>query len=320
MGADVHGYSLAPPSDPNLFEALDLESLISSTFGDVRDIDHLAQAFDSARPDIVFHFAAQSLVRRSFEDPEETYSTNVVGTSTVLKTVLGQASTKVVLVATSDKCYRNDNSGRAFKEADPLGGSDHYSASKACTEHVVEAYRKAQRNESPAIASLRAGNVVGGGDWASDRLIPDLMRSWDRKPASIRYPDSTRPWQHVLDCLNGYLMLAEAMWIDPRKAGPWNFGPQDPSPLSVREIAEMTVKLTEGRTSFSIDPDEHLPEATALVLDSGKARAGIGWSPELSIEESVAWAIKWYAAVNDGVSATQMSTQQIEAFMGRANG
>lgn len=319
LGADVHGFALPPATEPNLFEQLALKNRIGTHLGDIRDPSRVQEAIKETAPTVVFHLAAQSLVRRSYEDPDETYSTNVLGTSRVLDAAINQDSVRTIIVATSDKCYANDGRDRAFRETDPLGGHDHYSSSKACAELVTHAYRRCGGESPPSIATVRAGNVIGGGDWAEDRLIPDLIRGWGGQPTLIRNPTATRPWQHVLDCLGGYLVLTERVWEHPEMDESWNFGPVDTEVMPVHEVADYVAKSTSGEIQWTTDHGSNPAEAPSLRLDASKARHQLGWSPRLTVRDALDWTIEWYRAVREGKDAHSVTVAQLDAYMMRSD-
>jgi CDP-glucose 4,6-dehydratase len=306
-GAAVTGYSLAPPTTPSLFEVAGVAGVTNSIEGDVRDLVHLRRVIGEAAPDVIVHMAAQSIVREGYADPVTTYATNVLGTVHVLEAAR-HSTAQAVLVVTSDKCYDNQESAGPYREHDRLGGRDPYSSSKACAELVTSAYRSSYFSEGPAVASVRAGNVLGGGDWAPDRLVPDLIRALEEgRAAVIRNPDSIRPWQHVLEPLNGYLMLAERLFDDRTVAGAWNFGPAETDVRPVSWIAEqLRARGAGGRgqenlgTSTSTPAPRALPpapsfhEAHTLKLDSTKARQQLGWAPRLPLQDALQWTVEWH--------------------------
>ncbi len=279
LGARVHGYSLQPPTEPSLFEAAGVEDVLAShTIGDVRDRDALSSAMASAEPQLIFHMAAQPLVRYSYSEPVETYSTNVMGTVNVLDAARTAPSVRAIVNITSDKCYENREWDRPYREDDAMGGHDPYSSSKGCAELVAQAYQRSFFGEEKWLASVRAGNVIGGGDWAADRLLPDFFRAIDAgQPLTIRSPNAVRPWQHVLEPLSGYMLLAEAlMESGDAFSGGWNFGPDDGDVWSVRQIVDFLFPDGEG-VNLSNAPQLH--EANMLKLDSNKARDRLGWKP-----------------------------------------
>ncbi len=319
LGAEVTGYSLPAPTDPSLFEVAAVGAGMQSITGDVRDAAALAAALLGARPDVVLHQAAQSLVRRGYDEPLETYSTNVVGTAALLDACRRSDTVRVVVSVTSDKCYRNDEGPRGYREDDPLGGRDPYSSSKACAELVTAAYRDSYfsgEGVRVAVASARSGNVVGGGDWAADRLLPDLVRGFAAgEPVPIRRPDAVRPWQHVLEPVRGYLHLAERLWSRPELAGAWNFGPDEADARPVRWVADRLVELWGEGARWRLDGAEHPPEATFLRLDCAKAKDLLGWSPILPLDQALDWLVEWYRAHRDGrTDLRELTLSQIAAY------
>lgn len=321
LGAKVIGFALPPEGGPlSMFESTGLARRITSIEADVRNADAVDACLREHRPEVVFHLAAQSLVRRSYADPISTFATNVLGTAHVLDTALRTPSVRSVVVVTSDKCYDNAGSGRAFTESDPLGGSDPYSASKACAELVAAAYRSSfarDRGTAPGIASARAGNVIGGGDWCEDRLVPDVMRAVrGGSPLILRNPESVRPWQHVLEPLRGYLLLAERLAADSEKFGSsWNFGPKDEDAIPVRELVDrLAAAWPEKQLDVQVEP-AGLHEAEVLRLDTTRARMRLGWQPTLSIDEAVALTVNWYRDTSaDPASADRITMEQIGAY------
>ena len=281
--------------------------------GDIRDLAHLHKAVARHSPEIVFHLAAQSLVRKSYEAPISTFDTNVIGTANVLEASRHSSSVRTVVIVTSDKCYENaDHSLRAFVEDDPLGGQDPYSASKACAELVVTAFRSVSKLK---IATARAGNVIGGGDWAVDRLVPDLIRALSHgEPALIRNPSSVRPWQHVLEPLAGYLALAEHLHADAIRGGAWNFGPAVDGTLVVSALADEVCRLWGDGASWALAPGSHPQEARYLTLDATKAREQLAWKPKLDWRATLDWTVRWYKAVIAGASARAETLRQLHAY------
>jgi CDP-glucose 4,6-dehydratase len=325
LGAQVTGYALDPPTEPSLFDSLALGAAaegFTDLRGDVRDRGRLRDALAAAAPEIVFHLAAQPMVRRSYAEPVLTYETNVMGTVNLLdavrETAAAGAGPRVVVNVTSDKCYENLETRRPYAEGDALGGHDPYSSSKACAELVTGAFRRSffSAPGSPAVASARAGNVVGGGDWGEDRIVPDCVRALvANEPIEVRNPDAVRPWQHVLESLSGYLCLAAALLEDKVKAtgdgpadGAWNFGPRDDALVTVREVVEAVVEdWGGGHWRPAPDAAQQPHEAGLLVLDPGKAERGLGWRPAWSSREAVASAVRWYRAFADGAGAGELS-------------
>ena len=273
----------------------------------------------TSQPEIVVHMAAQPFVRRSFDDPHTTYETNVMGTVNVLEAARTTPSVRVVVCVTTDKCYDNDpeRAQRPFVETDPMGGHDPYSSSKGCAELVVDAYRRSffHDPDGPRVASARAGNVIGGGDWGEDRLVPDFMRgALAGRPIPVRNPEAVRPWQHVLNPLSGYLRLAECLCRSPEYQGGWNFGPALGDARSVSWIADRVTELWPGELRWEIDPGEHPHEAHWLALDSGKARERLGWAPVWDLDDALASIVAWYRALHDGEDMRAVTLGQIEAF------
>jgi len=313
LGADVIGFSLAPPTDPSLFVAARVGDGLTSIEGDVRDRGAIANALSEHQPEIVVHLAAQPLVRASVRQPLETFETNVLGTTNVLDACTSTDRVKVVLNVTTDKVYKNDGRRTGYRETDPLGGHDPYSASKACSELVAAAFR----STAPAgltIATARAGNVIGGGDWSEDRLVPDLYRGASSgRSVPIRHPQATRPWQHVLDCLHGYLRLVERLWDDDMAAGPWNFGPRPDTERTVRWVVERVAERWDA-VSWHSEPSHDSVEARALQLDTTKANNELRWFPALDIEEAVEWTVSWYRRFANGDDARSLCEAQLDRF------
>jgi CDP-glucose 4,6-dehydratase len=315
-GARVVGYSDGVPTTPSLYEAAVVDEMLTSVMADVRDRDALRQAFENERPEVVFHLAAQSLVRRSYVEPALTYETNVLGTLNVLEAARAVDDVRVVVVVTTDKVYEHVSS-RPYQEDDRLGGADPYSSSKACAELVTAAYRTSLFDDrGPAVATARAGNVIGGGDWAEDRLIPDVIAALtaDRE-LQIRYPQATRPWQHVLNPLDGYPMLAERLWDDRGAAKAWNFGPAPEDSRTVESVAEQVAGLW-GAVLRVVTPSEvQRPEAPSLQLDATAARTELGWLPRWELEAGLRATVSWYRRHADGEAARALVTEQIEAYV-----
>jgi CDP-glucose 4,6-dehydratase len=313
LGAHVTGYALAPDETPNLFEAARVADDIDSRIGDVRDFESLRGALAGSDAEVVFHLAAQPLVRKSYENPVETYATNVMGTVHLLEAVRTQKSVRAVVVVTSDKCYENREWPWPYRENDALGGRDPYSSSKACQELVAAAYR--QSFPGAAIATARAGNVIGGGDWARDRLVPDLIRAFSAgESAVIRNPASIRPWQHVLEPLCGYLLLAEKLVDGDGFTQGWNFGPYEQDVRPVRWIADALVARWKDGAQWQQDGSTHPHEAMTLKLDSTRARTLLHWTPRLSLDESLDWIVEWHRAAD----RRAITLQQIERYEARS--
>ncbi len=317
LGAKVIGYALEANATPSLFELARVESAIEqSVIGDINDFASLELAMQQARPDIVIHMAAQALVRESYVKPLETYQTNVMGTANVLECVRRTPSAKAVVVVTTDKCYENKEWCWGYRENDALGGYDPYSNSKACAELVVSSYRQSfLQNEGIAVATVRAGNVIGGGDWARDRIVPDCLRAIESKQViSIRSPQAIRPWQHVLEPLNGYLMLAERLYESGNEcAEGWNFGPND---CDVRTVGELVSRLGEKLNfSYACNQVDALHEAQCLRLDSSKAKSRLKWEPKMNFVEALDWIVDWYNAYQTKQDMQEFSYEQIRCFM-----
>lgn len=316
LGAKVSGYALAPECHETLFSAANLECRINSTIGDVRDQDRLNRAIEKAQPEIVFHLAAQALVRRGYADPVGTFDVNVIGTAKLLEALRHAPSIQATVVATSDKVYENREWTWGYREIDGLGGHDPYGASKAASEMVVTAFRGMPPASRQAIATARAGNVVGGGDWAEDRLVPDCIRALrNNLPPRLRHPGSTRPWQHVLDALAGYLILAERLTSDAASASEaWNFGPSADGVIEVAAFARHISELWSGPPPVENPHPAGGHEARALLLDAGKARAKLGWAPKLALAETLAWTVEWYQRRHDGDDALDLTLDQIGRY------
>lgn len=316
LGAAVGGLALAPATDPNHFGLLDLPMV--SLLGDIGEPEAVANAFHRLRPEIVFHLAAQPLVRRSYREPVETFAANVMGTVHILEACRNCPDTRAVVVVTSDKCYANQEWAWGYREVDPLGGHDPYSASKAAAEVVAASYRAAFFDgHGPLLATARGGNVIGGGDWSEDRLLPDLVRAMAAgRPLEIRSPTALRPWQHVLDCLHGYLVLAAGLaGGDRRLADAWNFGPAPSANATVSDILDKAARLWPAlRWSTTPAPQPH--EAGLLCLDSAKAQAILGWRPVWNLDESLTRTISWYRDFQQ--SGRVASVAQLDDFMAAA--
>lgn len=321
LGADVTGYALEPSTVPSICVAAGVESEIRSVIGDVRDGEALAKAITEASPDLVIHMAAQPLVRYSYRHPVETYETNVMGTVHLLEAVRRTKSVRGVLIVTSDKCYENREREVGYTEDEAMGGFDPYSNSKGCAELVVSAYRQSffDSGSGVAIATARAGNVIGGGDWSEDRLIPDMIRSFTHgDTVKIRQPFAIRPWQHVLEALHGYLILMERMWDYPAEySEAWNFGPDDSGAKNVEWLVRHFAESWGEGAKWLVESDaEHLHEASILKLDCSKARERLGWRPVLSLNTSLDWISEWYRRYYAGESASHCSYEQIDKFQG----
>lgn len=319
LGAEVVGFSLPPPTTPSLFELAGVGKQMVSISGDVRDGAAVSEAIAKHRPEIVVHMAAQPIVRRSFREPVETYGTNVMGTVAVLDAVRQVEGVRVVVNVTSDKCYEIRDGDRSYREDDPKGGDDPYSSSKGCAELVTSAYRASffsGSDQQTALASVRAGNVIGGGDWGDDRLVPDVMRSaLEGRSVIVRNPDSIRPWQHVLNPLSGYLLLAQELWRDPGYADGWNFGPDEEDERPVRWLVERLIALWGDDLGWESGAQAGEPREThTLRLDSSKARRELGWSPRWGLDLALESVVAWYKAFRAEDDVRQVALEQIHAF------
>jgi CDP-glucose 4,6-dehydratase len=322
MGAKVVGYSLAAPTNPSLFEVANVADCMTSVVGDIRDFSGLSRAFESCQPEIVIHMAAQSLVRYSYVNPVETYATNVMGTVHLMEAARQAKCVRAMVNVTSDKCYENREWIWGYRENEPMGGYDPYSNSKGCAELVTSAYRNSFFNpeniadHGMALASARAGNVIGGGDWASDRLIPDIMRAIaEGKPVRIRSPHAIRPWQHVLEPLSGYLILAQKLWEGGAAYGEgWNFGPSDEDARPVSWIVDRLTREWGDDASWVLDKGEHPHEAHYLKLDCSKAKALLGWHPRWRLEEALTAIIEWHHEYRDGKDMREVTASQIAKY------
>ena len=317
MGANVCGYALAPNTAPNLFEAAHVADGITSVIGDIRDRELLNKTFQDFKPEIVFHLAAQPLVRLSYAEPVLTYETNVIGTLNVLEAARACGSVKAFVNITTDKCYENKEVARGYKEDEPMGGYDMYSSSKGCVEILSSSYRRSflQEEGTFAMATARAGNVIGGGDWAADRLIPDCVRSIEAgKEIEIRNPVATRPWQHVLEPLSGYLLLGHLLYTQGKKyAEGFNLGPKPDSVLTVADVAQKVVKAYD-KGSVYVHKRDNLHEANLLMLDITKAKEVLGWWPTYSVGKAVEETVAWYKRFYQGESIRPFTLQQIQDY------
>jgi len=318
LGAQVHGLALQPPTSPNLFAVAQVAAgMDSHTIGDIRDLATVQKTMHAAQPDIVIHMAAQPLVRLSYAEPVETYATNVMGTVHVLEAARHTPSIKAMVVVTTDKCYENKEWAWGYRENEPMGGHDPYSSSKGCAELVTAAYRNSFLQSSGiAVASARAGNVIGGGDWAIDRLVPDILRAFEHnQPVVIRNPNATRPWQHVLEPLSGYLMLAEHLYTQGQAyAEGWNFGPKDEDAKPVQWIVEHMVNSWGNGASWQQDGAGHPHEAHYLKLDISKVRQSLQWTPRWSLEVALNRIAEWHHAWVSGADMRGVSLAQILEF------
>jgi CDP-glucose 4,6-dehydratase len=317
LGARVTGFSVDVPTTPSLYELARVEEGMESIEGDVREPQAIAAAVEAVAPEIVIHMAAQSLVRRSFAEPRETYETNVMGTVNVLDAVREKGDgVRVVVNVTSDKCYENREWEWGYREDEPMGGHDPYSSSKGCAELVTDAFRRSffSDPDGPRLASGRAGNVIGGGDWGEGRLVPDIMRAaLAGEGVRVRNPNSIRPWQHVLSPLSGYLVLAQALWASPEHACGWNFGPADEDARTVGWIVQRAGELWPGELRSAVDDGPHPHEARYLKLDSSRARSRLGWRPLVGLDAALQSIVEWYRELHAGADMRAVTTRQIES-------
>lgn len=316
LGATVTGLSDGVPTEPSLFRLCALTDDVEDLRGDIRDPDVVRRVVLAARPDVILHLAAQSLVRPSYADPLRTYATNIMGTVNLLEAVRQTGGVPVTIIVTSDKCYENREWPWGYRENEPKGGQDPYSSSKACAELVTEAYRASffDITGTSRVASARAGNVIGGGDWGTDRLLPDLMRgALDSVPVLIRRPSAARPWQHVLDCLSGYLLLAQRLWDDPSLQGGWNFGPDAVDQRTVGEVVQLLQALWPEALHVELDPADHPHEAGLLALDCTLARRRLGWRPRWDVEQALERVVQWYQVYRDRGDIKGVTIAQVRA-------
>lgn len=320
LGANVHGYALPPSTNPSLFDAARVaDGMCSSVLGNINDFNNLFEAIKASEPEIVIHMAAQPLVRQSYLDPLETYTTNVIGTVHLFEAVRRSGCVKALINVTTDKCYKNMEWEWGYRENDILGGHDPYSSSKACSELITDAYRNSFFNGTQTlVASVRAGNVIGGGDWSRDRLVPDILRSVrNGNPLIIRNHSSIRPWQHVFEPLNGYMMLAERLYCDDGSnyEGPWNFGPYDGDAKTVKWIVEKITSHYELPNSWVLENETQPHEASKLKLDISKSLTKLGWSPMLTLDKAIELAVDWEKEMNKKSNMNSISLSQIKFFM-----
>lgn len=318
MGANVVGYSLPPEGNPNLFNLIKLGANTRSYLGNVEDYDALLNVVKIEQPEIVFHLAAQSLVRQSYVNPLQTYATNVMGTVNLLEAMRIVKCTRVAVIVSSDKCYDNRDLARGYHEADQMGGYDPYSSSKGCVELISSAYRNSffkhqDQHDFPYLATARAGNVVGGGDWAVDRLIPDFMRAvFNDENIVVRHPYAIRPWQHVLEPLSGYLLLAETLWNRGNEfTGAWNFGPNDEDAKPVEWVVNQLIENFGNRISCKLDVHDHLHEALTLKLDISKAKSHLKWMPRWTLKQALQHTAAWYQSYHEKGDVEELMSNQI---------
>lgn len=317
LGAKVFGYSLSPDESICLFHITNLHHIVLSTFDDICNFKSLKQATEKIKPDIVFHLAAQPLVRLSYQEPIQTFSTNIIGTANILEICKNIVSVKAVINVTSDKCYENKEWLWGYRENDPMGGHDPYSASKGCSEILTNSYLKSYYLEQKiGLATCRAGNVIGGGDWSSDRLIPDILNGFrSNKSVKVRYPYAIRPWQHVIEPLSGYIMLAEYLYKEPtRFSGAWNFGPRDEDAREVLWVVKKMAQIWGDGALWEIDKFEHDHEANFLKLDTSKARQLLNWHPQWNLQKSLNQIISWDNAWVNGEDMHKKCLEQISEY------
>ena len=321
LGAEVRGYALNPPTSPSLFNEAKIDTIIDSQIADIRDQDTLHESMTGFNPDILIHMAAQPLVRYSYDAPIETYEVNVIGTAKVLEVARSCPNLRAIVNITTDKCYENDGRAEGYKENDPMGGYDPYSSSKGCAELVASSYRRSfLQDQGIGIASVRAGNVIGGGDWADDRLIPDILRSFEKnKPVVIRNPKATRPWQHVLEPLSGYLILAQNLYKNQKKyAEGWNFGPNEKDVQPVDWILDKMISKWPN-SSWELDNNSNPHEAGFLKLDISKAKSKLDWSPVWELSQTLEKIVSWHQAWLNKDDMQAVCLTEIEEYMKEIN-
>jgi len=321
LDAQVTGYSLSAPTTPSLFEQTNISDQINHIFGDIRDTEHLVKSIQASDAEIIFHLAAQSLVSEGYNDPVETFSTNIIGTQCVLEAIRQLPNVKSVVLVSSDKCYQNKEQSTGYKEVDQLGGNDPYSASKGCMELLINSYQYSffSQSSSVNIASARAGNVIGGGDWALNRLVPDVLKALENNEViQLRSPYSTRPWQHVLEPLVGYMRLAEKLF-DPEQGGDfrggWNFGPEPGAVQSVLDVAQSLKSISKSNSNIEYRTDSEFKEAQLLNVDSTKANQKLNWFSRWSIEQTLEYTWRWYKGLILGESASELCKRDIEQYL-----
>jgi len=319
LGAEVYGYALPAPVEPSLWQVARLAERVPGTLADIRDAQRVAEVVAAFRPEVVLHLAAQPLVRESYRAPADTYATNVMGTVNLLDALGRSDSVRAVLVVTSDKCYENREWLWPYRESDGLGGHDPYSSSKACVELLCASWRESFLRESGvALATARAGNVIGGGDWSVDRLLPDILRAWQAgQSLTLRFPQAVRPWQHVLESLHGYLRLAQALVEQGQAvASAWNFGPDNEGLVSVGELVQRLAQYWPGRAPWTVEATGQPHEAGLLALDSSQARARLGWRPLWTLQQAIERTLDWHQAWQAGEDMQTFSRTQIAAYQG----
>ncbi len=323
FGAEVIGISLDPPTNPSLYEKANVSKGMTSLRQDIRDLEAVKNIFQLYKPEIVFHMAAQALVRYSYLNPVETYETNVMGTMNILESIRSINTVRAAVMVTSDKCYKNEEKDRGYSEDEPMGGHDPYSSSKGATELLISSYRNSYYSvdnydeHKTAIASVRAGNVIGGGDWAKDRLIPDIIKAFqNREEVKIRNPNAIRPWQHVLEPLSGYMQLAELLSISGTKyAEAWNFGPLEQDAHSVKWVVKKITELWGNNASWIIDESEHPHEANYLKLDCTKAFKRLNWKPKWNLDQALLKIVEWHKAEQTNGKYKELCVHQINEYL-----
>jgi CDP-glucose 4,6-dehydratase len=320
MGAMVSGLALDPITDPNLYETLNLKVKMNSFIGDISDFAFVSNIIDQEKPEVIFHLAAQALVHDSYEDPLGTLKTNLIGTANILEAARNSSTVKVVVNVTSDKCYQNDELSVAFVETDRMGGNDIYSCSKGCSELITHAFRKSFFDGHGAIlATARAGNVIGGGDWSKNRLVPDIIKAFGcGQTVNLRNPYSIRPWQHVLEPLSGYLLLAEKAYINGNQyEGAWNFGPGAAGEINVEALTKKISEVWGKDNSWTVVENAFLPESSFLKLDCAKSKKYLGWNPRLTIQDTVTWTADWYKRMYQKEDMEAYTIKQIRDYIER---
>ncbi|MEJ2406132.1 MAG: CDP-glucose 4,6-dehydratase [Candidatus Thiodiazotropha sp.] len=322
MGANIKGYALPPDTSPNLFSEARVDDALDSEFGDIRDLEKMRNSMVGFDPDILIHMAAQPLVRLSYREPIETYEVNVIGTAKVLEAARSCPNLKSIICVTTDKCYENKEWAWGYREDEPMGGYDPYSSSKGCAELVTSAYRRSfMQGQGIGLASARAGNVIGGGDWAKDRLVPDILRAFEKgESVVVRNPKSTRPWQHVLEPLSGYLVLAEQLFMEPQSyAEGWNFGPHEDDAKPVDWILNRMVGLWGESASWELDEDTHPHEAGFLKLDISKAKSRMHWTPTWHLQHTLERIVDWHRAWQNKKDMQAECLKEINEYMSDMN-
>ena len=320
LGAEVAGFSNNIPTEPSMFKIAHVENEMNSVFGDIRDISKIQNVINEFKPEIIFHLAAQSLVQESYNNTIETFSTNILGTVNLMEAIRASQSVQEVINVTSDKCYEENELDRGFVETDPMGGHDPYSCSKGCSELITSSYRKSffnkNKNSNVMVSSVRAGNVIGGGDWAKDRLIPDIIKGiLKNNPIMIRNPNYVRHWQHVLDPLYGYLSLAEKMWShDEKFADSWNFGPKENNAKSVEWILEKFNEYWKGGIKWKIDQRKFNHENKFLKLDSSKSKLMIDWESKIELDNAIKMIVDWYEKLKNCEDMREVTIKQIQEY------